>query len=80
MAPGFDYLNWKPYGQRRGHVHSDTEFAAKCWALGPYVRSVVVTACQGREERLWTGGVVEPPGAPGRLVGSRGGSRASLRY
>ena len=79
MAPGFDYVNWKPYGHRRGQRHSDTDFAATCRALGPYVHTAVVSGCMGREERLWTG-AAEPTGAPGRLAASRGGSRVSLRY
>lgn len=77
MAPGFDYVNWMPYGHRRGLRQSDTAFAASCRALAPYVHTAVVSGCIGRDEKLWAGS--EPPGTPGRLAGSRGGSRAGSR-
>ena len=77
-AGGFDYINWRPYGQRRRRPNEDA-FEQQCGALAPYVRSVVVSACQGLEERRWAG-EVGPPGALGTVPAPYAGSKASLRY
>lgn len=52
MAPGFDYVNWKPYGTFREEDPSHT-YAMTCRGLAPYVKDVVIAACAGIEERKW---------------------------
>lgn len=54
MAPGFDYIHWKPYGMVRYHYRNNPdEYPLMAAALAPYVRCVVESGCQGQEETRW---------------------------
>lgn len=81
VAPGWDYMRWKPYGKHRMR-HNPDEFTQQCDLLAPYVQDVTYSAWLGLEERRWAGlaGGAPPPVGLYQKGGSRslGGSRDTL--
>ena len=75
-APGFDYMNWKPYGTIRTGNHPD-EFERHANALSKYVRAVVVSGCAGSEERKWK--ALTESAETSALLQSQAQSRAASR-
>ena len=51
-APGWDYIHWKPYGWHRYDYNPD-DYQQRCYALAPYVRSVLISGCEGVHEKRW---------------------------
>lgn len=77
-APGFDYVNWKPYGVIR-YESGPNNYALQANALAPYVRSVLESGCVGEEEQRWKS-MTQPVDTNSRPLhtGSRVGSRDML--
>ena len=82
-APGYDYVNWKPYGTVRDENPSHT-YPQMCSALGAYVKQVVDSGMTGKEETMWVGvtgqstGLSKPPSRAVSRDISRAGSREVL--
>jgi len=76
-APGFDYLNWRSYGTMTYKMSGEEEFERQAKALAPYVRAVLVSACEGAEEQRWKT-LTTPVDTNPRPLGSRAESQNLL--
>ena len=77
-APGFDYVNWKPYGTYRSH-NNPKEFHQQARALSDYVYSVVVSGCAGAEEKRWVTLTTSPEQHSAFMEASRAASQSASR-
>lgn len=89
LARGWDYINWKPFDWHR-YDYNPNDYQQKCSALAPYVRSVLISGCEGSKEKRWENltagkhqeGLYSRTMSQSRLglAGSRFGSQASISH